>query len=91
MAVVYITIKMMPESPDSDLSKIEESAKEIISEFGGNVANVEQEPVAFGLKAVKIIFSMDERKGSTDQLEDQLRNIGEVESVEVVDVRRGVG
>ena len=91
MAVVYVTVKIMPESPDSDLSKIEESAKEVISRFGGNIAKVEQEPVAFGLKAVKIIFSMDEKKGSTDPLEDLLRNLDEVESVEVVDVRRGIG
>jgi len=34
---------------------------------------------------------MDETKGSTDELEDLLRNIDGVGSAEVVDVRRAIG
>ena len=35
----------------------------------------EQEPIAFGLKALKIIFVMDEAKGSTDELESKIKEI----------------
>ena len=51
----------------------------------------EQEPIAFGLKALKITFAMDENKGSTDTLEEDINGIEGVNSVEVVDVRRAIG
>jgi elongation factor 1-beta len=92
MANVVVTIKIMPESPESDLSKIEESAKKKIVKFAGQGhMKVEHEPIAFGLKALKIIFVMPESKGSTEELEDNISNIEGVQSVEVTDVRRAVG
>ena len=91
MAEVIITLKIMPNSPETDLAKIEESAKEKILAFGGEVGKVEQEPVAFGLKSLNIIFVMDEQKGSTDKLEEDIADIEGVQSVEVTDVRRAIG
>ena len=81
----------MPQSPETDLSKIEESAKKKISEYEGEVGKSEQIPVAFGLKSLNITFVMDEKKGSTDKLEDEASDIEGVQSVEVIDVRRAVG
>ena len=92
MANVVVSLKIMPESPEVDLNKIEEEAKKKIIEFAGEGdMKTEQEPVAFGLKAVKIIFVMDEAKGSTEPLEDTLSDIEGVNSVEITDVRRAVG
>jgi elongation factor 1-beta len=92
MANVIITLKIMPESPEIDLSKIEEDAKSKINAFAGEGdMKSEQEPVAFGLKALKILFVMDESKGSTEELEKQVAEIEGVNSVEVVDVRRAIG
>ena len=47
---------------------------------------VEQEPIAFGLKALKITFVADESKGSTEALEQDIKTISGVNSVEVVDL-----
>ncbi len=91
MASVVVTIKIMPESPDSDLKKIEEEAIVKIKEYGGDVGKVEIEPVAFGLKAVKLIFVMDESKGGTDDLENEISGLDQVNSVETIDVRRAIG
>jgi len=92
MAQVIITIKIMPDSPDVDISGLESAAKEKIAVFAGNTeTRTEIEPIAFGLKAVKIRFIMDESKGSTEALEDEISQIEGVNSVEVVDVRRAVG
>jgi len=92
MARVVATIKIMPESPESDLSLIQNSAEEEIKKFAGETQiKTEQEPVAFGLKALKIIFVMDEDKGSTEKLEETIKTIPEVKSVETVDVRRAIG
>ena len=91
MAQVIITMKIMPESPDADLAKIEEQSKYHIKKFGGEVGKSEHVPVAFGLKSVNLTFVMDESKGGTDELENQIKDIEGVNSAEVIDVRRAIG
>tara|TARA_B100001964_G_C14261006_1_gene615541 strand:- start:9248 stop:9526 length:279 start_codon:yes stop_codon:yes gene_type:complete len=92
MAVVIITLKIMPKSPETDLNNVEAQAKAKIIDFSETKEiKTEQEPVAFGLKALKIIFVMDENKGSTDSLEENIKTIDGVNSVEAVDVRRAIG
>lgn len=91
MAQVVITLQIMPEDPEVDLSKIESEAKKAIAESGGEVGKVELLPVAFGLKALRLIFVADEKKGGTEQLEEKIANIPGVMSVEVTDVRRAIG
>jgi len=91
MADVVITFKIMPEGLDVDLNKIVNSIKKVVKKFGGDVGRVEEEPVAFGLKALKIIFVIDENKGSTDELEEEISKLKGVKSVNVVDVRRAIG
>ena len=92
MAQVVVTLKIMPESPETDLGKIEAQIKsKIISFYNSKDIRASQEPIAFGLKALKLIFVIDESNGSTDALEDQIKIISGVNSVEAVDVRRAIG
>ena len=95
MATAVVTVRIMPESPEVNLEGIKEKVQEIIREFTGREApedqKVEVEPIAFGLKALKIIFAMDEAKGSPDQLEEKMKEIEGVRSFEVTDVRRAIG
>tara|TARA_Y100000034_G_scaffold127878_1_gene181473 strand:- start:555 stop:830 length:276 start_codon:yes stop_codon:yes gene_type:complete len=91
MAQVLLTFKIMPENVDVSLDALETKVKEKIIAFGGDVLKVEKEPVAFGLVALKIIFSVEEAKGSTDDLEEDLKNEENIMNVEVVDVRRAFG
>ncbi|MCD4666450.1 elongation factor 1-beta [archaeon] len=91
MAQVIITFKIMPESLEIELKKLENEAKEMITKFGGDVGKTEKESIAFGLQALRFVVVFDEAKGGTDFLEDNLRNLDGVSSVEVVDVRRAIG
>jgi len=92
MAQVVVTLKIMPKSPEVDLGNIEGEAKTKIIDFSQTKEiKTEQEPIAFGLKALKIIFVMDESKGSTDALEEDIKKIDGVNSVETIDVRRAIG
>ncbi len=92
MAQVIVTLRIMPNSPNMDLSKIEDKAKKEIIEFcNSQEFKTSIEPIAFGLKALNIIFVMDENKGSTEELEKKINQIEGVESVEVTDVRRAIG
>ena len=90
-AVVIVSVKLMPDSPDSNLDELIKMASEKIVAFGCTVGKTDTEPVAFGLKAINVMFSMPEEKGSTEELEKQLESITGLSSVQVTDVRRAVG
>lgn len=91
MARVLVVIKLMPESADVDLKEIQEKVREEVEVFGGYLGNIEEEPIAFGLVALKITFSIDEQNSNLDPLEEKLRSIEGVVSAEVIDVRRAIG
>lgn len=92
MARVVVSLRVMPQSPDADLSELEKKAKhEIIGFCSSEEFRVEIQPIAFGLKALMILFVMEESIGSTEKLEQKISQIEGVESVEVTDVRRAVG
>jgi len=91
MADVVITLRIMPKSPETDLKAIEKKAKAYIGDYGGDVGKVNIQPVAFGLKALELIFVSNEDIGSTDKLEQNVASIEGVNSVEVTDVRRAIG
>jgi len=93
MAKCVVTIKIMPESPDTDISAVQAIAESAIDKFTGERGEKRTaiEPIAFGLKALKITFVMDEALGSTEPLEQELAGIKGVNSVDVVDVRRAIG
>ncbi|MCM2324959.1 MAG: elongation factor 1-beta [Candidatus Woesearchaeota archaeon] len=92
MADVIVTLRIMGESPDIDMKKIETAtlAKiKVFSKMDNHKCEIEQ--VAFGLKACKIMFVMDENVGSTDKLEEEIATIPGVSGVECTDVRRALG
>lgn len=93
MAQAIVTIKIMPTSPDVDLAKVQQEAEHAIDHFVKEKGEKRFaiEPIAFGLKALKITFIMDEAIGSTEPLEESVAKIDGVNSIEVVDVRRAVG
>lgn len=91
MAKVIVTLRIMPETPETDLAKIEAGAKKLIADFGGEVGKVDIQPIAFGLKSLNLIFIMDESLGSTEKLEENIKTLAEVNSVEITDVRRAIG
>lgn len=90
MGLAILKIKIMPESPDSNLEKIETEAKKIIEKEKGNNLRLEIEPIAFGLNAINAIFTRDESLDS-DILTDKLKKIKHVNSAEIVDFRRAIG
>ena len=93
MANAIVTLKIMPESPDLDMEMVKEKANKILDSIvGEGDRRAEIEPIAFGLKALNLIFVMDENKGSPDPIAEKVKEgIEGVQSVEVSDVRRAVG
>ncbi|MBI2138033.1 elongation factor 1-beta [Candidatus Woesearchaeota archaeon] len=92
MASVVITLKAMPDSPETDIERIKNNCVPLIKEFSHtDEVKCGIEPIAFGLKAVTFMFVMDESIGSTEKLEQQIRALDGISSIEVVDVRRAIG
>lgn len=91
MTDVIVTFKLMPTSPGIDWETVKGKATNLIAGFGGEVGKSEVVPMAFGLEALMLYFVMDEEKGATDTLEEQVNDLEGVESVEVTDVRRALG
>ncbi len=79
--------KLMPTSPEVNLDEIKESAKKIIEEFGGENKEYTEEPIAFGLKAVIIFFFYQDDK-NPEELEQKFSEIENVNSVELIDMRK---
>lgn len=90
MGTALIKIKIMPTSPEVNLEEIKTKAKEVIEQIKGKVDNFEEEPIAFGLKAVILSFAMDESK-ELKQIEDSLKKIENVNSIQIIDMRRAFG
>ena len=90
MSVAAIKIRIMPDSPSTDMEKIEEKTRTILEKNQVKNPSFEVQPIAFGLKALVMMFGWPEEKELED-LEKQLQVIPEVSSVQVVDIRRAMG
>ena len=90
MGIAAVKIKIMPSSPDVNLEEIKEKAKSIIEGKSGKNCKFEEEPIAFGLNAIIVLFAWPEEQ-ELEELEKELNKIENVNSVQVVDMRRAFG
>ena len=88
---MFITLKIMPESPDADFVALRNEIKKIAEKHSGELLDRDSyEPVAFGLKALKVIIYIDESKGS-EEISEEVGALEGVSSSSVIDMRRAVG
>lgn len=90
MVFAGLKIKVMPESPEEDLKKIENSISEIVESLSAKMHAVEIEDVAFGLKALIITIAWPETQ-DLDLIEEKVAQVSGVNSVQVIDFRRAIG
>lgn len=82
MGKVAVTLNIMPESPETDMTEIKEALKRL----GVEVKSTTEKPVAFGLKMLEVLLVMEDREGGLDALQEKIEKIKGVESVEAGDV-----
>jgi len=91
MAVAALKIKVLPESPETDLMKMKADIEKSLIEAGAlKINSIEEEPIAFGLKALIVFFAWPEQN-ETELAEATIRKVENVSSVEVIDYRRAFG
>ncbi len=90
MSIAAVKIKIMPNSPETDMMKLEGNVKSLLDKEGIKNPKFEIQPIAFGLKAIVMMFGWPEEK-PLEKLEERLGKIKDVNSVQVVDIRRAIG
>ena len=80
MGNVDLILKLMPASPDIDLTKLAETIREKIPE----TRDIKEEPIGFGLSALKVLVIVPDKEGAPDRVEQTLASLEGIESVEVI-------
>ncbi|MBI2233164.1 MAG: elongation factor 1-beta [Candidatus Aenigmarchaeota archaeon] len=81
MGQVAITLKVMPESPEVDIGKLKEEIRNSV-----DVKEIREEPIGFGLVALKVLIVLQDSTGGTDMIEKSISEISGVASVDTEDV-----
>ena len=80
MGDVALIIKVMPESPDVD----REELKKAIRTKMPRVQDIQEEPIGFGLVALKVVVVVPDAEGQTDAAEAALIDIAGIERAEII-------
>lgn len=87
MSEVVATMKIMPESPDVDLEALKEQIQSSMPS-DAEFHKIEEEPIAFGLVALNLMFIIEDGEGGTEATEEAISGLGDVASIEITDTRR---
>ena len=90
MGIAGVKIRIMPTSPEVDLERLKKTAKIIVERMSGKNCKFEEEPIAFGLRAVIAFFAWPEEM-ELESLEGFLSKMEGVSSVQTIDMRRAFG
>ena len=76
MGKVAMSIKVMPTSVEVDIEKIGKEIKKHLE-----VKDLKIEPIAFGLKALKVLVLLDDAEGSekVEKILSSIKGVGEIE------------
>jgi translation elongation factor aEF-1 beta len=84
MADMIVEYRVMPEDGEVEFQTLKSKTEDMVKAYADDVKILEtkEDPVGFGLKAVRIKFQMDENHGS-EELETKLSDLEEVGEVTV--------
>jgi len=78
---VAVIFRVMPEGTEVDLDKLEGEIRKL-----QEVRDVQREPVAFGLVALKVLAVVPDAEGGSERVERALSSLPGVSSVEVTGI-----
>jgi translation elongation factor aEF-1 beta len=83
VAEVAVTLRLMPESVEVDLDRLEAMIRDRIK-----VHSISREPIAFGLEALRVVAVVEDAAGGTEPLERELSSLPGVGNVQVTGLTR---
>ncbi|HLD08915.1 MAG TPA: elongation factor 1-beta [Methylophilaceae bacterium] len=85
--MVAVTLRIMPQTIDVDLAKVKKDIEAIVALSRGiKLQSAKEVPVAFGLKMLEVLLTMEDSHGGTDAIEKAISAVSGVASVEAGDV-----
>ena len=82
MGSVAVIVRVMPESPDVNLVELKKALKQKLP----GIQDMQEDPIGFGLKAIKLAAVINDAGGETDAIEQLLNTIPGVERAEIIEV-----
>jgi elongation factor 1-beta len=82
MGSVAVIARVMPDSPDVNLDELKKALKQKIP----GIQEIREEPIGFGLKALKLVAVINDAGGETDAIEKSLNEVAGVERAEIIEV-----
>jgi elongation factor 1-beta len=82
MGSVAVIVRVMPESPEINLEELKKALKAKLP----GIQEIQEEPIGFGLKALKLAAIVNDAGGETDAIEQSLNQIAGVERAEIIEV-----
>ncbi len=84
MGEVAVILKIMPESPEVDMEKLQADIKAKIT----GIQDMRVEPIGFGLSAIKIAMITEDEEGSGDKIESLFAGIAGIDRAEIESLNR---
>jgi elongation factor 1-beta len=84
MGEVAVILKVMPESPDTDMEMLQSEIKAKIP----GIQDMRVEPIGFGLSALKIAIIIEDEEGSGDKIEGLFADLAGIDRVEIASLNR---
>lgn len=82
MGDVALILRVMPESLEVDLEALKGEIKSVLP----GVQQIVEEPIGFGLKALKLVVVVTDQGGETDAVEGKLSSLKGVERAEIIEL-----
>jgi len=82
MGSVAVIVRVMPESPDVNFEELKGALKKKLP----GIQDIREEPIGFGLKALKLAAVVNDAGGETDKIEQSLNAVPGVERAEIIEV-----
>ena len=81
MGKVAVILKLMPESTETPMETLKEAVKAAVP----SVDDIQEEPIGFGLVALKVVSVVPDKAGAPDEVEKALQNLEGVGSAEILE------
>jgi len=82
MGNVVLILRVMPESPAVDLEALKSAIKKAVP----GAQDIREEPIGFGLKALKLAVIVGDKGGESDMVEDTIGALEGVQRAEIVEL-----
>ncbi|MDD2440407.1 MAG: elongation factor 1-beta [Methanosarcinaceae archaeon] len=88
MGEVAAKIKVMPADVETDLEALKKKLAAAVPEGSELYGEIQEEPIAFGLKALIVTVIVGDQEGGTEAVEEAFAKVEGAESIQILELGR---